>query len=100
MKKMVLILGMVMMLLCACGNAEVKSESTSYVDKKIEQCSELAEDTKNDMIDLYTRALEDICGEDLEVKEYKMDDNGITINGRFVSWEYVEEVAYNLMTNE
>lgn len=100
MKKMLLILGMVVVLLCGCGNTEVKSESTSYVDKTIERCSELAEDTKNDMIDLYTRALEDIYGEDLEVKEYKMDDNGITINGRFVSWEYVEEVAYNLMTNE
>lgn len=101
MKKIMFILGMAMMLFCGCGNTEnVEAETVSYMDTKVEQLNEQAEDMKNDMIDLYTRALEEIYGEDLETQDYEIDDIGITINGRFTSWEYIEEVAYNLMMNE
>ena len=101
MKKMIILVGMVAMLFCGCGrDNHVKAEKVNTIDTTIEQCNELAEDTISEMTDLYTRALEEIYGEDLEVKAYKFDDEGVMINGRFVSWEYVEEVAYNLMLNE
>lgn len=100
MKKLVLV-GLTAMLLCGCGHeTEAKTETVSVV----ETTTETTEDTIDELIldyvvNAYIEAMKEIYGDSFNGMKAICNLNGITYEGRFVTWEYVEELAYNSMFN-
>lgn len=98
MKKLMVLTGLIAMLLCGCGHeTEVKTETVSVVETTIETMEEVTDELCDYAANLYIEAVREIYGDSFDDTKATCDLNGITYEGRFISWEYVEEVAYNLM---
>lgn len=101
MKKLMMILVMAAVALCGCGNTETKEvATTTYVETVNDEVDDFVDKTSAIIGDAYYAAAEEIFEDDLyDDIEDTYNEEGITVNGRFVSWEYFEEVAANSMMN-
>lgn len=103
LKKMMVVLGVtaMMMVTCVgCGKEEVneETETFSYL-QTVDEAEETSEELISYVNDLYTDTFKEIYGDDFDTDKLMInDENSVTYEGITVSWEYVEEVAYNLMT--
>jgi hypothetical protein len=104
MKKLLVLIG-VTAILCAVGcnmNTEVKDEvqTTSIYEETVNEAEETSEEIESYVHDLYIDTFKEIYGDDFNVERLEMVDNDtISYEGKTVSWDYVEELAYNSMTN-
>lgn len=88
------------MLFCGCGRkTEVETETMSFVETSIEELYDTAYEIFDYSMNLYSDAAKEIFGDSYDDTKATYDINGITYDGRFVSWEYLDEVAYNSMIN-
>lgn len=101
MKKLMVLAGLAAMLLCGCGKeeTEVKTETVSAVETNIDSINELNDELIEDVTNLYIEAAKEIYGDSYDDTKAIVNSEGCTYECKFVSWEYLEEVAYNLMTN-
>lgn len=103
LKKMMVVLGVtaMMMVTCVgCGKEEVneETETISYL-QTVDEAEETSEKLISYVNDLYDDAFKEIYGDDFDMDKLMInDENSVTYEGTTVSWEYVEEVSYNLMT--
>lgn len=103
LKKMMVVLGVtaMMMVTCVgCGKEEVNEEgvTTSYV-QTVNETEETSEKLESYVNDLYEDTFKEIYGDDFDMDKLTVnDDDTVTYEGTTVNWEYVEETAYNLMT--
>ena len=106
MKKLLLVLGataIVMTSVVGCGKQEVKEEvqTTSIYEETVNEAEETSEELVSYVYDLYIDTFKEIYGDDFDVEKLEMvDNNTVSYEGKAVSWDYVEEMAYNSMTNE
>lgn len=105
MKKMMVLVGMAAMLLCGCGKeettiVETEVETVSLVEENIEAIEDSTSKLAEEITNMYIEATLEIYGDDCDLDKVSCDNDGLTYEGRFVSWEYLEEVAYNSMMND
>lgn len=81
-------------------SAETEVETVSVVESKIDEINEDTNELVNYIVGMYVSAAEEIYGDDFDDTKATYDNKGITYEGRFVSWEYLEETAYNSMMNQ
>lgn len=102
MKKLLLVLGVTaMMLSCVGCGKEVEDVKTTSI------CEETTEENRNSddvvfaVADVYVDAFKEIYGDNFDVDKLTyVDDDTIAYEGKEVSWEYVDELVYNSMTNK
>nr|WP_296955036.1 hypothetical protein [uncultured Mediterraneibacter sp.] len=103
MKKVLVILGAAfMMLSCVgCGKEEIKNEeqTSSIYEQTIDESNDFTEELSSNIDELYTDVFKEIFGDDFDAGKAIVDDETVTYEGRTVSFEYIEEVVYNSMTN-
>lgn len=113
MMKKILVAGIIIVSLLTAGAAAmltyermskeektVETEAVSLVDTNIEEIEESNEGLMNSVLDMYLSAAKDIFGDDYDDTKATCNNEGITYEGRFISWEYLEETAYNSMMNQ
>ena len=92
-----------MMVSCVgCGKDEVKEEvkTTSTYENTVKEAEETSEKLESYVNDMYEDAFKEIFGDDFDMSKLTVnDDDTVTYEGTTVSWDYVEEMAYNSMTN-
>lgn len=60
-----------------------------------------SEDVIFAVADVYVDAFKEIYGDDFSVDKLTyVNDNTISYDGKEISWEYVDELVYNSMTNK
>lgn len=104
MKKLLLVLGVTatMMLSCVGCRKEVKEDikTTSIYETTTDE-NEKSEDVIFAVADVYVDAFKEIYGDDFSVDKLTyVNDNTISYEGKEISWEYVDELVYNSMTNK
>ena len=101
MSKKLLVLGAAVMMICMVGCGEEETDTTtSYETQMIDECEALAEELNTGVYDLYDATFKEIYGEDFDISNLTfVDEYTVSYEGKTVSIEYVEEVAYNLMIN-
>lgn len=103
-KKLLVLVGLAAMLMTGCGEKEphveeVQTEAVSVLDEKVDELTKSGEDLMSKVIDMYVEAAYEVFGDDFEADKAIYDDRGIFYKERLVSWEYLEEYAYNSMNN-
>lgn len=103
MKKVLVILGAAfMMLSCVgCEKEEIKNEeqTTSIYEQTIDESNDFSEELSSNIDELYMNVFKEIFGDDFDADKAIVDNETVTYEGRTVSFEYIEEVAYNSMEN-
>lgn len=102
MKKLLLVLGVTaMMLSCVGCGKEVKDEKTTSIYETTTDENRRSEDVIFAVADVYVDAFKEIYGDDFSVDRLTyVDDDTISYEGKEISWEYVDELVYNSMTNK
>lgn len=104
MKKLLLVLGVTaMMVTCVGCGKEVKEDvkTASIYETTTDEANEASDDVIFAVADVYVDAFKEIYGNDFDVDKLTyVDDNTISYEGKTVCWDYVDELAYNLMTND
>lgn len=81
-------------------SAETEVETVSVVETKIDKINENTDKLLDNIVDMYISAAEEIYGDNFDVTKATYNDEGITYESVFVSWEFLEEAAYNSMMNQ
>ena len=103
MKKLLLDLGVTaMMLLCVgCGKEVKENVKTTSIYETTTEENRKSEDVIFAVADVYVDAFKEIYGDDFSADKLTyVDDNTISYEGKEISWDYVDELAYNLITND
>lgn len=103
MKKLLLVLGVTaMMLSCVgCGKEVKENVKTTSIYETTTEENRKSEDVIFAVADVYVDAFKEIYGDDFSADKLTyVDDNTISYEGKEISWEYVDELVYNSMTNK
>lgn len=103
MKKLLLVLGVTaMMLSCVgCGKEVKENVKTTSIYETTTEENRKSEDVIFVVADVYVDAFKEIYGDDFSADKLTyVDDNTISYEGKEISWEYVDELVYNSMTNK
>lgn len=112
MMKKILVAGIIIVSLLTAGAAamftyermvvkeEPKTETVSLVEADIEEIEESNEVMMNSILDLYLEAAKDIFGDDYDDAKATFNYEGLTYEGRFVSWNELEDRACDLLMEQ
>ena len=103
MSKKLYVLGLVaiMLFMVGCGKQETNKNTVTVYDQQLGEVDNVTEDLSSYVYDLYNSVLKEIYGDDFEINGLiAVDENTVSYNGVEVSVDYIEELAYNLMTNK
>lgn len=111
MMKKILVAGIIIVSLLTAGAAamltyermfkeEPKTETVSLVEADIEAIEESNEVMMNSILDLYLEAAKDIFGDDYDDAKATFNYEGLTYEGRFVSWNELEDRACDLLMEQ
>lgn len=100
MKETMVLIGLTAMLFYGCELTLEKFESTepvSMIETNIESIEEFSNELGDYITNLYIEAAKEIYGDSYDDTKATCDMYGITYEGKFVDWEYLEDTAYDLM---
>lgn len=78
----------------------VETEQSTVVEEAIEASEELVDYIVTEVANMYVDAIYEVFGDDIDDSKLTCDNSGVYYGEQFASWEYLDDVCYNSMTNE